>query len=134
MARRGLVEADTAADAAVRDTATRARLLATAARLFAELGFAEVAVRGIWRRARANVAAVNYHFGGKLGLYHEVMQLAIREMQATTEAAREAGARQPPEEQLRTYIDVFVRRVVGSDQSNWIHQLVRQEIADPTPA
>jgi AcrR family transcriptional regulator len=134
MARKGLVETDTAADAAVHDTATRARLLATAARLFAENGFAKVTVRDICRRARANVAAVNYHFGGKLGLYHEVMQLAIREMQATTDAAREAGERQPPEEQLRAYIDVFVRRVVGSDQSNWIHQLVRQEIADPTPA
>ena len=134
MARRVLVETDTAADAAVRDTATRARLLAIAARLFAERGFAKVTVRDICRKARANVAAVNYHFGGKLGLYHEVIETAMREMQATTEAAREAGDHQPPEQQLRAYIEVFVHRVLGSGRDNWIHPLMMQEISDPTPA
>ena len=113
-----------------RDTATRARLLSTAARMFAERGFAKVTVRDICRRARANVAAVNYHFGGKLGLYQEVIRSAMREMQATTDAAREAGDRQPPEQQLRTYIDVFMHRVVGS-RDNWIHPLMMQEISDP---
>ena len=46
-----------------------------AARLFADRGFAPVTVRDICRRARANVAAVNYHFGGKHGLYTAVMQV-----------------------------------------------------------
>ena len=117
-----------------RDTATRARLLSTAARMFAERGFAKVTVRDICRKARANVAAVNYHFGGKLGLYQEVMKSAMREMQATTDAAREAGERQPPEQQLRAYIDVFLHRVVASNRDNWIHPLMMQEISDPTPA
>ena len=44
------------------------------------------------RRAAANNAAVNYHFGGKHGLYVAVMNAAINTMQATTAAAREAGA------------------------------------------
>ena len=101
--------------------------------MFAERGFAKVTVRDICRRARANVAAVNYHFGGKLGLYQEVIRSAMREMQATTDAARDAGDRQPPEQQLRTYIDVFMHRVVGS-RDNWIHPLMMQEISDPTPA
>lgn len=116
-----------------RDTATRARLLSTAARMFAERGFAKVTVRDICKKARANVAAVNYHFGGKLGLYHEVIQSAMREMQATTDAAREAGERQPPEAQLRAYIDVFLHRVV-TNRDNWIHPLMMQEMSDPTPA
>ncbi len=55
-----------------------------AAHLFAEHGFDNVTVRDICQQARANVAAVNYHFGGKSGLYDEVLRWAIRIMQATT--------------------------------------------------
>ena len=117
-----------------RDSETRVRLLTAAARLFAERGFHKVTVRDICRKARANVAAVNYHFGGKRGLYNEVMQSAVRSMQETTEAAREAGDRLPPDQQLRAYIDVFLHRVVADTRGTWIHQLMMQELSDPTPA
>lgn len=52
--------------------ATRKRLLEAARHLFSERGFAAVTVRDITRAARTNVAAINYHFGGKLGLYEAV--------------------------------------------------------------
>ena len=84
------------------DAETRARLLeAAASASSASAGFKQVTVREICRAARANVAAVNYHFGDKLGLYREVLQAAIDAMRETNEAAREAGQGQPPEEQLR---------------------------------
>ena len=51
------------------DQETRQRLLEAAARLFAARGFTHVTVREICNAANANVAAVNYHFGDKLGLY-----------------------------------------------------------------
>ncbi len=116
-----------------RDTETRDRLLKAAERLFADRGFKKVTVRDICRAARANVAAVNYHFGDKLGLYREVMQSAIDGMRGTNDAAREAGAGQPPEEQLRRYISIFVHRVLtpGNDA---IHRLINREMNDPTPA
>ena len=76
-----------------RDRETRERLLKAAAQLFADRGFKKVTVRDICRAARANVAAVNYHFGDKSGLYREVLQLAIETMRATNDAARAAGAR-----------------------------------------
>jgi AcrR family transcriptional regulator len=116
-----------------RDTETRERLLKAAERLFADRGFRKVTVRDICRAARANVAAVNYHFGDKLGLYREVMQSAIDGMRGTNDAARAAGAGQPPEEQLRRYIAIFVQRVLtpGNDT---IHRLVNREMNDPTPA
>jgi len=69
------------------DRETRARLLHAAARLFAERGYARVTVRDICKKAHANVAAVNYHFGGKDGLYRAVMRHAMETMQATTAAA-----------------------------------------------
>ena len=66
------------------DRETRERLLAAGQRLFADRGFKKVTVREICREAGANVAAVNYHFGDKLGLYREVLQQAIDAMRATT--------------------------------------------------
>ena len=116
-----------------RDTETRERLLKAAARLFADRGFNKVTVRDICRAARANVAAVNYHFGDKLGLYREVLQSAIDAMRATNDAARRAGEGQAAEEQLRRYITVFVHRLLGSG-SDTVHKLVTREMNDPTPA
>jgi len=44
---------------------TPQRLLDAAEALFAEHGFAETSLRAITTRARANLAAVHYHFGSK---------------------------------------------------------------------
>ena len=115
------------------DLETRDRLLTVAARLFAERGFSKVTVRDICRTAQANVAAVNYHFGGKTGLYEQVLRSAIDIMQGTTEAAREAGAKRTPEAQLEAYVAVFLERAAKGDYC-WIHQLMMRELTDPTPA
>ena len=116
-----------------RDAATRERLLHAATRLFADRGFKKVTVRDICRAARANVAAVNYHFGDKLGLYREVLQSATEGMRAVNDLARQGGAGQSPEEQLRRYVAIFVQRVLtpGNDT---VYKLVNREMNDPTPA
>jgi TetR/AcrR family transcriptional regulator, regulator of cefoperazone and chloramphenicol sensitivity len=117
-----------------RDRETRERVLKAAAQLFADRGFKKVTVRDICRTARANVAAVNYHFGDKGGLYREVLQLATDTMRATSEAARAAGAGQPADERLRRYIQVSLCRVMKDGAASWISRLINREIADPTPA
>jgi AcrR family transcriptional regulator len=118
----------------VKDLETRERLLSAASRLFAERGFAKVTVRDICRRARANVAAVNYHFHGKTGLYEEVLRSAIQIMRSTTEAAERAGAGRPPEEQFEAFISIFLQRVVVEGHNSWIHGLMMHELSDPTAA
>jgi hypothetical protein len=62
-----------------------------------------------------------------------VMQSAIDGMRGTNDAARDAGAGQRPEEQLRRYVAIFVHRLLtpGNDT---VHKLVQREINDPTPA
>jgi TetR/AcrR family transcriptional regulator, regulator of cefoperazone and chloramphenicol sensitivity len=117
-----------------RDRETRERVLRAAAQLFADRGFKKVTVRDICRTARANVAAVNYHFGDKGALYREVLQRAIDIIRATSEAAREAGVGQPADERLRRYIQVSLCRVMKDGSANWISRLINREIADPTPA
>jgi AcrR family transcriptional regulator len=116
-----------------RDRETRDRLLEVAARLFAEHGFNDVTVRDICQKADANVAAVNYHFGGKQGLYEEVLQSAIRIMQTTTEEIRKAGEGLAPEAQLEAAIRIFLTRV-ATTRNKWIHQLMLQEVSNPTPS
>ena len=116
-----------------RDLETRERLLRTAARLFADRGFKRVTVRAICQAARANVAAVNYHFGNKLGLYGDVLKVAIEALQATTDAARQEGMHCGAEEKLRRFVLVYLRALL-STPDDWIHRLINREIADPTPA
>lgn len=116
-----------------RDRETRERLLESATRLFAERGFAKVTVREICKAARANVAAVNYHFGGKTGLYQEIVQSAIRTMHGTTQEIQKAGEGHPPEEQLRIFVRVFLTRVIQA-RDGWIHRFMAHELNDPTPA
>ena len=118
---------------AASDIETRERLLDAAERLFADRGFRKVTVRDICREARANVAAVNYHFGDKLGLYREVLQVGIDAIRATTEAGRKAGERQPPDEQLRRYIVIWITRLLTPGHET-IHRVMQRELQDPTPA
>jgi TetR/AcrR family transcriptional regulator, regulator of cefoperazone and chloramphenicol sensitivity len=113
------------------DPATRERLLATGTKLFAERGFQNVTVRDICAEAAANVAAINYHFDGKSGLYMEVLRTAVSIMRGTTEEMVRAGEGCPPEAQLETLVRTFLQRVIAG-RDGWIHQLMLQEMREPT--
>ena len=68
-------------------TATRARILDVAEQLFAEHGISATTIRMITDAARVNVAAVNYHFGGK----DKLARAVIGRRMSSLEAARDAG-------------------------------------------
>jgi AcrR family transcriptional regulator len=116
------------------DRVTRERVVSVAARLFASRGFKKVTVREICRTAGVNVAAVNYHFGNKLGLYRGILEKAVEAMRETNEAARLAGEGRPPDQKLRAFVRVYVHRTVASRQHSWIQSLMSREIADRTAA
>jgi AcrR family transcriptional regulator len=105
-----------------------------AAELFADRGFKPVTVREICAAAGANVAAVNYHFGGKDGLYRAVIERAIEVMRETNDLSIEAGRGTPPEAQLRAYVHVFLSRLASRDRLSWIHKLMTRELAEPGDA
>lgn len=56
---------------------TKQELLESATAAFAAQGYEGASVRGIAAAAQANQAAISYHFGGKEGLYREVLRRAI---------------------------------------------------------
>ncbi len=53
--------------------ATRERILAAAERLFLEHGYDGTSSRMVTAAAKVNLAAVNYHFGGKRGLFQAML-------------------------------------------------------------
>ena len=55
------------------DSSTRARVLATATKLFAERGYGLTSMRDIARATRVRPASLYHHFPSKAALYHEVL-------------------------------------------------------------
>jgi AcrR family transcriptional regulator len=105
-----------------------------ATRLFAEQGFKRVTVRSICKEAGANVAAVNYHFRDKLGLYNEVLDVAAKAIREAAEAARTAGDGKSPREKLEAYIRVHCERIFAAGGVTHVQQLIQRELQDPTAA
>jgi len=92
----------------------RQRVLEAAEELFAKHGFESVSIRDITNQCGANVAAINYHFGGRDKLVTEVMLRYIEpindERLARLDVLRQKwGAKAMPVEEL---IDAFVRPLV----------------------
>jgi TetR/AcrR family transcriptional regulator, regulator of cefoperazone and chloramphenicol sensitivity len=112
-------------------TPTRAKLLEAATRVFADRGYYNATIREICRRAGANVAAVNYTFGDKLGLYTEVLRQVFRTPEMTQLTAELDSARSP-EEVLRKVIQARLRSLCG--RSDMHFRIVMHEFSDPTPA
>ena len=84
---------------------TRSALLEAGTHVFAERGFKGATADLIARRARANKAMINYHFGSKKGLYQAILTATFSEM-----AARFRGIRatdRPAPEQLRQFVALF---------------------------
>jgi TetR/AcrR family transcriptional regulator, regulator of cefoperazone and chloramphenicol sensitivity len=112
---------------------TRARLLEAAGEIFAELGFHQATIRQICNRARANIAAVNYHFGDKSGLYLEVVRQSMRA--ARLDAVRAALEQNTsPEETLREVVKVRLESLRRQELGDWHFRIIAHELAKPTPA
>lgn len=90
-------------------TETQSRLLDAAEVLFAERGFEAVSLRDITAQAEANVAAVNYHFGGKENLINAVM--GRHAMPINLERIKRLDALMAREEDptVREVVDAFLR-------------------------
>lgn len=118
------------------DEGTRERLLRAAAAILAEKGYEAATVRDICKRAGANIAAVNYHFGGKERLYATVLAHFEQRAQKMFPLDEGLPADPTPEERLRAFIRAMLRRMLADgDPIHAAHaKLLMLEILDPTPA
>lgn len=108
---------------------TRNRLLKTACEVFAEKGYRNATVAEICRRAGANVAAVNYYFGGKDTLYAEAWQHAFNE-HAMPEPL--ISAHTSPDDQLRNHIHSLIQNFMEKGLQGYFTRLYLMELANPT--
>ncbi len=114
------------------DGDTRGKLLEVARELFADRGFDGVSTREICQAADANVAAIHYHFGDKLGLYAVVIESAIDVMREASAQSMQ-GPEVPAPERLRVYIRAQLERMLLRHHTSWIFRLMNREIENPTP-
>jgi len=117
------------------DTGTKARLLAAAREHFARRGGKEATVRDICAQAGANVAAVNYHFGGKDKLFIAVLMEFLEQAQAKYPVHMGLGPEAPDEARLKAYIRSLLYRVMGDGDpvNEKLGQLLSAEFIEPSP-
>jgi AcrR family transcriptional regulator len=114
-------------------SATRLHILETAGQLFAERGFAESTSKEICTRAGTNMAAVNYHFGSRDGLYEAVLIEAHRQLVSIDELVSLATASADPRLKLRTFLTHLIE--MGSQpKAPWGFRVVLREALSPSPA
>jgi AcrR family transcriptional regulator len=116
-----------------RGARARERLLAEATRLFAEKGYAGTSTREICLAAQANVAAIHYHFGGKEGLYREVLLAPIRELLARFEGYDDPAL--PLADALRLVLGAFLHPLAGPGEDPRAAQMQRlhlREMVEPS--
>jgi AcrR family transcriptional regulator len=102
--------------------ATRERILEAAELLFSTRGPHDVPLREVVDLAKANVAAVNYHFGSKEQLFDEVVARSIQRLATSLEGALgQAAAAHPHGVPLPDVVAAFLRGGLGSE----LHQYLR---------
>jgi AcrR family transcriptional regulator len=93
-------------------------LLAAASEVFAEKGYRDATIAEICKRAKANIAAVNYHFGDKETLYTEAWRHSFSESLKAHPPDGGVSDAAPPEERLRGQVVALLRQIADADNEN----------------
>jgi AcrR family transcriptional regulator len=113
---------------------TRERILDAAQKMFAEKGLDATSVRDITTAADCNVAAVNYHFGGKENLYIESFRAMLGPLRDQRMAMMDELMRREPapslEEYLASFAEGFLEPLVDESLGRRFMLFVSREISD----
>ena len=107
---------------------TRARILESAGQLAAECGYANMTSKQVCERAHVNMAAVNYHFGSREGLYAAVLAEAHDRL-FTLERLRQILAEGTAREKLSRTLDELLAHLHGP--RSWHVRVLAREFFSP---
>lgn len=116
---------------------TKERILAAASDIFGAKGFKNATIRTIAQAAEANIAAINYHFRDKEGLYGAVLEEVFHQGFTRFPATMNLGPEASPEERLRAFIRSMFYRLQSKEGWGGIAgrgKLIARELLDPSPA
>jgi AcrR family transcriptional regulator len=113
---------------------TEQRLLEAAGEIFAERGYQAATTRQICEKAGANIAAINYHFGDKEGLYMAVLRSVPKTYAEKYPPDSGLGAGTPAEQKLGAYLRSLLHRIFDEGRPGWYAKLIAREMMEPTPA
>jgi AcrR family transcriptional regulator len=113
---------------------TENRLLEAAGEIFAQYGYRAATVRQICEKAGANIAAVNYHFGDKEGLYLAVLRSVPNAYAEKYPPRSGLKAEATAEHKLRAYVESLLQRVFDEGRPGWHTKIIAREMIEPTRA
>lgn len=108
-------------------------LIEAAGKAFGESGYDAVGVRDICRAAKVNVAAINYYFGDKRGLYVACLRHA-QSCRVEDIASGRWPAEFTPIDKLRGFIRAMLESKLDSTRPAWHLEMMLREMARPTDA
>ncbi len=116
---------------------TKERIIDIAGDIFGREGYKAATIRKIAEAADANIAAVNYHFRDKEGLYRAVLEDIFSRGFQKFPSVPLPGEPAVPEERLYIFIHAMFYRFLS--QEGWggfsgRGKLIAKEFLDPTPA
>jgi AcrR family transcriptional regulator len=110
------------------------KILQAAIEEFTEKGYHLARVRDICGKAKANLAAVNYYFGGKEALYREVIEFVFNIPDPFDLVVKGGGGKMKPEEYLQAWVESFLKNTSSeSPLYKYRYKLIIHEMVSPSP-
>jgi TetR/AcrR family transcriptional regulator len=106
---------------------SRSRILSAATPMFARHGLNGVSVRSLASAAGVNLSMISYHFGGKEGLYAEILKEQFEGFRYIADIAKKDL---PPLEKCERYIRGTIRRY---RENPYLLRFYVSELTNPTP-
>ena len=91
---------------------TRSRILDVAEELFSEQGFDRISIRDITKKARVNLASINYHFGSKQDLIAAIFERRVFPVNQARIAALDAVEQAKTSPKLENILEAFIRPTI----------------------
>jgi TetR/AcrR family transcriptional regulator, regulator of cefoperazone and chloramphenicol sensitivity len=111
---------------------TQRRIIEAAGEIFAEEGYGHATIRGISQRAGVNVAAINYHFGGKKNLYGTVLKYWRAKAFEKYPIDPASLSHDTPETRLIAFVRALLFRTLDQGEGSRFARLMAREFIQPT--
>ena len=109
---------------------TRALIIECAGNLIGNLGYEKVTSKAICQMAKVNMAAVNYHFGSRDGLYLAVLEEVHNYFISLDALQRLYASDCTSKEKIERFFDFFLGSVL--DEKSWHVKVWAREVLAPS--